>query len=246
MPRIEGRNPVYEAVKSGRKIHRIFIQKNTDSEIIDDILKMAEEKHIPITRMSSSKLSETARSYAHQGIIAEADPLPEYDLNDIIEMKKNKDGDSLVIILDEIKDPHNFGAIIRTAYAAGADAVIYQDRRAVDVTPVVLKSASGAAEHIPLVKVSNINYAIRDLKEAHYWIAGADAEAEQDHFEADFGGSIGLVIGSEGSGLRRLVKENCDFLVKIPMKGELGSLNASVAAAVIIYEIFRQGRKDIS
>src|SRR6056297_3190430 len=119
MPRIEGRNPVYEAVKSGRKIHRIFIQENTDAEIIDNILEIAEEKHIPITRISSKKLSETARSHAHQGIIAEADPLPEYGLNDIIEMKKEKAGDSLVVILDEIKDPHNFGAIIRTAYAAG-------------------------------------------------------------------------------------------------------------------------------
>jgi 23S rRNA (guanosine2251-2'-O)-methyltransferase len=201
---------------------------------------LAAEKNIPISRISSQKLAENAKSHAHQGVMAEADPLKEYGLADVIEIKEKKEEDSLVIILDEIKDPHNFGAIIRTAYAAGADAVVYQDRRAVGITPVVLKAAAGAAEHIPLVKVSNINYAIKDLKKAHFWIAGADAAAEKTHFEADLSGSLGLVIGSEGSGLRRLVRENCDFLVKIPMNGELGSLNASVAAAVIIYEIFRQ------
>ncbi len=242
MPRIEGRNPVWEALQADRKIHRIYIQENTNAKIIEDIICAAEKKHIPITKMSAKKLTESARSHSHQGIIAEADPLKNYDLNDIIKIKEEKEGDSLVIILDEIKDPHNFGAIIRTAYAAGADAVIYQDRRSVDITPVVLKSSSGAAEHIPLVKVSNINYAIKDLKEAYYWIVGADADAEKEHFDADFSSSIGLVIGSEGSGLRRLVKENCDFLVKIPMEGQLGSLNASVAAAVIIYEVLRQSR----
>jgi len=246
MPRIEGRNAVYEALRAGRKIHRIYIKEKSSAEIIDEILEMAQKNNIPITRISNKKLSETARSHAHQGIIAEADHLKEYDINDIIKIKAEKDGDSLIIILDEIKDPHNFGAIIRTAYAAGADAVVYQDRRAVDITPVVLKAAAGAAEHLPLVKVSNINYAIKALKDAHYWVVGADAAAEKSHFAADFSGSTALVIGSEGSGLRRLVRENCDFLVKIPMKGELGSLNASVAAAVIIYEIFRQEEKDNS
>lgn len=240
MPKIEGRNPVYEALKAKRKIHRIFIQEKISAEIIDNILELAAEKEIPVSRISARKLNESARSHAHQGIIAEADPLKEYGLADIIEIKKKKKGDSLVVILDEIKDPHNFGAIIRTAYAAGAEAVIYQERRAVGITPVVLKAAAGAAEHLPLVKVSNINYAIRDLKEAHFWIAGADGEAKNTHLEADLTGSIGLVIGSEGSGLRRLVRDNCDFLVRIPMAGELGSLNASVAAAVIIYEVFRQ------
>ncbi|ADO77830.1 23S rRNA (guanosine(2251)-2'-O)-methyltransferase RlmB [Halanaerobium praevalens] len=246
MPKIEGRNPVYEALKGKRKIHRIFIQEEITAKIIEDILELAAEKNIPISRISSQKLNESAQSHAHQGVIAEADALESYQLEDVIEIKAQKDGDSLVVILDEIKDPHNFGAIIRTAYAAGADAVVYQERRAVGITPVVLKAAAGAAEHLPLVQVSNINYAIRDLKEANFWIAGADAAADQTHFEADFGGSIGLVIGSEGSGLRRLVRENCDFLVKIPMSGKLGSLNASVAASVIIYEIFRQRGKDIS
>lgn len=240
MPKIEGRNPVYEALRGKRKIHRIFLQEEISADIINKILELASEQNIPVSRISSEKLAESAQSHAHQGIIAEADSLKEYSLSDIIEIKKEKEDDSLVVILDEIKDPHNFGAVIRSAYAAGADAVIYQERRAVGVTPVVLKAAAGAAEHIPLVQVSNINYAIRDLKEAHFWIAGADAAAEKNHFEADLSGSIGLVIGSEGSGLRRLVKENCDFLIKIPMKGQLGSLNASVAASVIIYEIFRQ------
>ena len=246
MPKIEGRNPVYEALRGNRRIHRIFIQEGISAEIIDKILKLASEKNVSISRISAKKLKDSAKSHAHQGVIAEADSLKEYQLEDIIEIKEQKEEDSLVVVLDEIKDPHNFGAIIRTAYAAGADAVVYQSRRAVGVTPVVLKAAAGAAEHIPLIQVSNINYALRKLKDAYYWIGGADAAAEQTHYQADWSGSTALVIGSEGSGLRRLVKENCDFLVKIPMSGELGSLNASVAAAVIIYEIFRQRGKDIS
>ena len=229
-----------------RRIHRIFIQEGISAEIIDKILKLASEKNVSISRISAKKLKDSAKSHAHQGVIAEADSLKEYQLEDIIEIKEQKEEDSLVVVLDEIKDPHNFGAIIRTAYAAGADAVVYQSRRAVGVTPVVLKAAAGAAEHIPLVQVSNINYALRKLKDAYYWIGGADAAADQTYYQADWSGSTALVIGSEGSGLRRLVKENCDFLVKIPMSGELGSLNASVAAAVIIYEIFRQRGKDIS
>nr|WP_308811118.1 23S rRNA (guanosine(2251)-2'-O)-methyltransferase RlmB [Halanaerobium congolense] len=182
MPKIEGRNPVYEALRGTRRIHRIFIQEKISADVIDNILELAAEKNVPVSRISSQKLDESAKSHAHQGVIAEADPLKEYSLADIIEIKNNKNEDSLVIILDEIKDPHNFGAIIRTAYAAGADAVIYQDRRAVGITPVVLKTAAGAAEHIPLVKVSNINYAVKDLKEANFWIAGADAAAEKNPF----------------------------------------------------------------
>lgn len=246
MPRIEGRNPVYEALKGKRRIHRVFIQNNISGDIIDKIIKLAEEKNVSISRISKNKLDESSTSHSHQGIMAEADFLPEYGLGDFFEEIEKKEKDPFVIILDEIKDPHNFGAIIRTAYAAGADAVIYQERRAADVTPIVLKSSAGAAEHIPLIKVTNINYTINDLKDNGFWIAGADVEAQQYHYDADLKGSIGIVIGSEGSGLRRLVKENCDFLIKIPMFSELGSLNASVAAGVIIYEVIRQRLKDNS
>ncbi|RCW41260.1 MULTISPECIES: 23S rRNA (guanosine(2251)-2'-O)-methyltransferase RlmB [unclassified Halanaerobium] len=243
MARIEGRNSVYEALKGKRKIHRIFIQNNISGDNIEKIKKLAEAKNISINRISKYKLDETALSHSHQGVIAEADPLPEYTLGDLSAEIKEKDSDPLVVILDEIKDPHNFGAIIRTAYAAGADAVIYQERRAAGITPVVLKSSAGSAEHIPLIQVTNINYTIKDLKEEGFWIAGADVGADQLHYDADLKGSLGIVIGSEGSGLRRLVKENCDFLIKIPMFSQLGSLNASVAAGIILYEAVRQRLK---
>ncbi|MGM0601931.1 MAG: 23S rRNA (guanosine(2251)-2'-O)-methyltransferase RlmB [Bacillota bacterium] len=243
MARIEGRNPVYEALRGKRKIHRIFIQNNIFGDTVDEIIKLAESKNISISRISKNKLDETSLSHSHQGVIAEADSLPEYTMGDLSADIKEKNGDPLVVILDEIKDPHNFGAIIRTAYAAGADAVIYQERRAAGITPVVLKSSAGAAEHVPLIQVTNINYTIKDLKEEGFWIAGADVKAGQYHFDADLKGSLGIVIGSEGNGLRRLVKENCDFLVKIPMFSKLGSLNASVAAGVIIYEAVRQRLK---
>jgi len=240
MARIEGRNPVYEALRGKRKIHKIFIQDNISGDNIEEIKKMAEAKNIFISRISKYKLDETSLSHSHQGVIAEADPLPEYTVGDLSAKIEEKNGGSLVVILDEIKDPHNFGAIIRTAYAADADAVIYQERRAAGITPVVLKSSAGAAEHIPLIQVTNINYTIKDLKDEGFWIAGADVEADQYYCDADLKGELGIVIGSEGSGLRRLVKENCDFLIKIPMFSQLGSLNASVAAGIIIYEAVRQ------
>ncbi len=240
MARIEGRNPVYEALRGKRKIHKIFIQDNISGDNIEEIKKMAEAKNIFISRISKYKLDETSLSHSHQGVIAEADPLPEYTVGDLSAKIEEKNGGSLVVILDEIKDPHNFGAIIRTAYAADADAVIYQERRAAGITPVVLKSSAGAAEHIPLIQVTNINYTIKDLKDEGFWIAGADVEADQYYYDADLKGELGIVIGSEGSGLRRLVKENCDFLIKIPMFSQLGSLNASVAAGIIIYEAVRQ------
>ncbi len=240
MARIEGRNPVLEALRGKRRIHRVILQEGVSGDIIDDIKNMANEKDISITSVLGDKLDDLSRSHAHQGVMAEADDLKLSSPEKMVELAKSRGEKSLIIVLDQIQDPHNFGAIIRTAFAAGAHGLIFQERRAVGITPVVLKASAGAAEHLPLAQVTNINYTIKDLKEAGLWIAGADLSAEQDHFAADLKGALGLVIGNEGSGLRRLVKENCDFLLKIPMEGKLGSLNASVAAGVIIYEAIRQ------
>lgn len=159
---------------------------------------------------------------------------------DIVAYAQERGESPFIVILDQIQDPQNFGAIIRTAYAAGAHGVIYQDKRAAGITPVVVKSSAGAIEHILLAEVKNINQTIEELKKAGLWIVGADMAGETLYYNADFKGPIGLVIGSEGKGLRRLVKENCDFLVQIPMPGEFSSLNASVAAAILIYEVLRQ------
>ncbi len=243
MAKIEGRNPVIEALKGKREIHEIFVQEGISGDKIDWIINEAEKRGINIKRVNKNRLNRLAESHAHQGIIAMADSIKLVSPQEILEFARSRGEKPFVVILDQIQDPHNFGSIIRTAYAAGAHGIIYQKVRAASITPVVIKSSAGAVEHIKLAQVSNINYAIDSLKDMGLWIAGADMEGEQLHFEADLKGSLGIVIGSEGKGLRRLVREKCDFLIKIPMKGKLGSLNASVAAAVVIYEVLRQKEK---
>lgn len=240
MAKIEGRNPVLEALKGGRQIHEILIQKGISGKRIDWIVEKAKKENIKINRVDKNKLDQVSSSHSHQGIIAFAEGIELVTPQNIIAFAEQKNEDPFLIILDQIQDPHNFGSIIRTAYAAGIHGVIYQKRRAASITPVVLKSSAGAAEHILLAEVSNINYAIDELKEKGLWIAGADMDGGQLHFQADLKGPIGIVIGSEGQGIRKLVKSKCDFIIRIPMLGDLGSLNASVAAAVLIYEAVRQ------
>ncbi|MFW6264584.1 MAG: 23S rRNA (guanosine(2251)-2'-O)-methyltransferase RlmB [Bacillota bacterium] len=243
LAKIEGRNPVLEALRGNRRIDNILLQKGISGEKIDLIVNEANRQNIRIEWAPRIKLDQMAESHVHQGVIAFAAEKKLLSPKEIVDLAKNKGEDPFIIILDQIQDPHNFGAIIRTAYAAGAHGIIYQEKRAVGITPVVIKSSAGAIEHINLAEVSNINNAIDELKENGLWISGADMEGDQLHFKADFKGPIAIVIGSEGKGLRRLVKEKCDFLIKIPMLGQLGSLNASVAAAIIIYEAVRQRYK---
>ncbi len=240
MDKIEGRNPVIEALKGKRKIEKILIQEGIKGGKIEEIINAAKKKGIRIERVPRTKLDQIASSHSHQGIIAYAEEKELVSPMDIVNYAREKDEPPFIVILDQIQDPQNFGAIIRTAYAAGAHGVIYQDKRAAGITPVVVKSSAGAIEHIKLSEVKNINHTIEELKEAGLWIAGADMEGDMLYYEVDLKGPIGLVIGSEGKGLRRLVRENCDFLVKIPMPGEFSSLNASVAAAILIYEVLRQ------
>ncbi len=240
MAKIEGRNPIIEAIRGNRRIDKILIQRGISGDKIDLITKEAQNRNILIERVSKNQLDNIASSHSHQGIIAFAEPVQLVLPREIIEYARGKDEDPLVIILDQIQDPHNFGSIIRTAYTAGAHGVIFQKKRAVGITPVVVKSSAGAIEHILISEVTNINNTIEELKGLGLWIAGADIKGEQFLFETDLGGPIGIVIGSEGEGLRRLVREKCDFLIKIPMKGRLGSLNASVAGAIIIYDVLRQ------
>ncbi|ACL68860.1 23S rRNA (guanosine(2251)-2'-O)-methyltransferase RlmB [Halothermothrix orenii] len=242
MAQIEGRNPVIEAIKSGRTIKKIFIQEGVRGKKVDRIIKEASRFNIPLQKAKKDFLDKKARSHSHQGIIAMADDIKYVSPREMVEIAREKGEDPFIIILDQVQDPHNLGAIIRTAYAAGAHGLIYPRKRSADITPVVTKASAGAVNHLPLAKVSNINYTIADLKDMGLWITGTDVRGTRPYYSADYKGPVGLVIGNEGKGMRRLVKENCDFVVNIPMSGELGSLNASVAAGVVIFEVVRQRR----
>jgi len=237
MAQIEGRNPVIEAIKSDRVIDKIMISGKEGS--IKKIIGMAKEKNIIIQNVDKNKLDEISTSHAHQGVIAIVSDYKYYEPDDIIKSIKEKKEDAFIIILDEITDPHNFGSIIRTADAVGAHGVIIPKRRSVNITPVVAKASAGAVEYVPVCKVTNIVNTIKKLKEEGLWIAAADMDG-QAFYEKNLKGPLGLVIGSEGFGISRLVKENCDFTIKMPMIGNVTSLNASVAGGILLYEIFRQ------
>lgn len=238
--RIEGRNPVMEALKSGREIDKILIAKGTEGGSLIKIIGKAKDKGITIQYVERQKINEMSKSKAHQGIIALVAAYEYVNLEDVIENARNKDKDPFILILDEIMDPHNLGSIMRTADAVGVDGIIIPKRRSVGLTAVVAKSSAGAIEYVPVVKVSNIAQTIDKIKKENIWIAGADMDGEKEHYNTDLKGPLALVIGNEGKGISRLIKEKCDFLVKLPMVGKVSSLNASVAAAVLMYEVFRQ------
>jgi 23S rRNA (guanosine2251-2'-O)-methyltransferase len=237
---IEGRNPVLEAIKGNRNFKKILIQEGLKGSKIELIIEEAHKMGIPVEMHKKSKMDTIALSHSHQGIIAFTEPLNKVLPEDILELARDKGEEPFIIILDQIQDPQNFGSIIRTALSAGAHGLIYQKNRAAKITPVVIKASAGASEHLMLSEVNNINSVINILKENGVWIAGTDLDGINFHFNSNLSGPIGIVIGNEGYGLRRLVKENCDFLIKIPMKGSIGSLNASVAAGIIIFEVVRQ------
>ncbi|KNF08000.1 rRNA methylase [Gottschalkia purinilytica] len=240
---IEGRNPVIEALKSERSIEKILISKSANKGSINKIIGMAKDKRIVIQYVEKSKLDSLSDTNSHQGVIAIVSPYSYKTVDDILEFAESKNEDPFIIILDEIEDPHNLGAIIRTAECAGAHGVIIPKRRSAGITPTVIKTSAGAVEYIPVAKVSNISSVIEELKIKGIWIYGAHMEGEY-YYEKDLKGPIGLVIGSEGKGIGRLVKEKCDFLIKIPMAGKVSSLNASVATSIVAYEVVRQRRLD--
>ena len=238
MATIEGRNPVIEAIKNDREIDKIMIA-NSAKEGSIKIIGMAKEKNIVIQYVDKHKLDEVSTSHSHQGVIAQVSEYKYWELDELIESVKAKNEDPFFIILDEITDPHNLGSIIRTADAVGAHGVIIPKRRSVHITPVVAKASAGAVEYVPVCKVTNIVNTIKKLKDEGLWIAAADMDG-QTFYEQNLTGALGLVIGSEGFGISRLVKQNCDFTVKMPMIGNVTSLNASVAAGILLYEIFKQ------
>lgn len=239
---LEGRNPVLEAINSGRTIDKIIVKKGEIEGTLKVIVAKAVERGIVIQEVDKNKMAEMSRSNNCQGVIALC-PAKEYvEVSDIIQAAKDKREEPFIIILDEITDPHNLGAILRTADASGAHGVIIPKRRAVGLTEVVSKASAGAVEYVPVARVTNIANTIDELKELGVWIACADMNG-QEYFDAPLEGAVAVVIGSEGEGVGRLVRKKCDFAVKIPMFGKISSLNASVAAGLIMYEVVRQRQK---
>lgn len=236
---IEGRNPIIEALKNNRSIEKIMVNKASKEGSIKKILAMAKENKVIIQEVDRHKLDEMSDSHAHQGVIAITSDYRYYDLDEILEIPKERGEDPFFIILDGITDPHNLGSIIRTADAVGAHAVIIPKRRSVQITPIVAKASAGAVEYLPVCKVTNIVNTIKTLKENGLWIAAVDMDG-QTFYQQNLGGPLGLVVGSEGEGISRLVKQNCDFTVSMPMSGNVTSLNASVAGGILLYEVYRQ------
>ena len=243
-----GRNAVREAVKSGRSIDRLLVSKEPDGSL-KEIIGLARDRGIVIREVEKKKIDEITIPFGynnkpanHQGIIAYAAGVEYVEISDIMMKAADKKEDPFIIVLDGIMDPHNLGSIIRSADCAGVHGVIIGKRRCASVSAAAVKTAAGAVEHVPVAKVTNITAALKELKEAGVWIAGADMEGEEME-KANMKGPLALVIGNEGEGLSEIVRKNCDFMVSIPMTGHIGSLNASVAAAILMFEKRRQDKK---
>ena len=236
---IEGRNAVIEAFRSGKPIDKVFILDGCQDGPMVTIRREAKKKDVMIKYVTKERLDQMSETGKHQGVIAYAAAYEYAEVSDILEKAKEKGEDPFIFILDNIEDPHNLGAIIRTANLCGAHGVIIPKRRAVGITATVVKASAGAINYTPVAKVTNISKTIEELKDRGMWFACADMDGEL-MYKCNLTGSLGLVIGNEGSGVSRLVKEKCDYVVSVPMKGDIDSLNASVAAGVLAYEVVRQ------
>lgn len=237
---VEGRNSVIELLESGRDINKIFIQSGEKHGSINKIISLAKQNKIIITQVDKIKLNKMAKTSNHQGVIAIVPPFEYADVDDILQVAKEKKEEPFVLILDGIEDVGNLGGIIRTAETAGVHGIIIPKRRSASVNATVCRVAQGGAEYVKIARVNNINETIRYLKENGLWICGTDGDANTYYYNQDYKMPIAIVIGSEGFGISKLVKQNCDFLVKIPMKGKITSLNASVSAGIILYEAVKQ------
>jgi len=238
---IEGRNAVVEALRAGVVIDKVFIAKGETDSALRHIASIAKDAGAAVVETDRRKLDSMSVTHGHhQGVIANAACAEYVEIADILKAAKARGEEPLIILCDEISDPHNLGAIIRTCEASGAHGVVIPKRRSAGLSAVVAKASSGAVYHTSIARVTNMTAAIKELKEAGVWVYGAAAEGQSKLWNTDFTGPVALVVGSEGSGLGRLVSENCDFSVSIPMFGKMGSLNASVSAAILMYEVARQ------
>jgi 23S rRNA (guanosine2251-2'-O)-methyltransferase len=240
---LAGLHPVREALRAGRKIEQVQIQQGQGDRRMSEILDLCRRAGVPVHHVPRPALDRLAAGAVHQGVIAMTGGFVYADLDDLLDRLP---GPGLLVVLDGVEDPHNLGAIVRTAYAAGAHAVIIPERRAAGITPVAAKAAAGALEHLPVCRVTNIARTLEQLKEKSYWVTGlssdgdADEQAVKSFREIDYRGGCIIVLGAEGAGLHRLVREKCDWIASIPMAGALGSLNVSVAAGIVLYEAQRQ------
>jgi 23S rRNA (guanosine2251-2'-O)-methyltransferase len=239
---IYGKNPVLEALEAGQSINKIFLASGPKNPVDKKIIQLARQIGIPVREVDRRKLAEIAGHDKTQGVVAVVMEYAYAAIEDIFKNSQNKNEAPLLAILDEIQDPHNFGAIIRSAEAFGFHGIIISKDRSVGITETVVKTSAGAVVHLPIARVNNLAATIKELKKKNIWIAGTDQDAMDTIFDADLNRSLAIIIGSEGKGMRRLVKEKCDFLVRIPMVGKINSLNASVAAALVFCEARRQRR----
>ena len=233
---IAGRNPVMEAIRSGRSIESILVAKGERSGSVVAIIAKAKQKNIPVKDVDSKKLDFLAKGVNHQGIVAQC-AVKEYStLEEIFALAEERGESPFIIVLDKIEDPHNLGAIIRTAECAGAHGVIIPERRSAGLSYTVEKTSAGALEYMPVVRVKNISAVLQKLKDKGIWVYGADMDGEH-YKKVNFDGAVALVIGNEGKGISPLIAKDCDVIVSLPMKGKINSLNASVAAGILMYEI---------
>ena len=237
---IEGRNAVIEALRTEASIDKIFIQKGEVDKTLGHIASKARAAGIVVVEADRRKLDAMSRTHAHQGVIALAAVREYVSVEDILADAAAKNEKPLLVVCDEISDPHNLGAILRTAECAGAHGLIIPKRRSAGLTAIVGKTSAGAVSYLPVARVANLTSVLKDLKKQGVWIFGTAAGASTNLYSADLKGPAAIVIGSEGDGMSRLVAENCDFLVSIPMKGKISSLNASAAASILLYEAVRQ------
>ena len=237
---IEGRNSVLELLESGKDINKIYVTRGERHGSINKILGIAKERKIIVVEKDKRQMDEIAQEENYQGVIAIVPPFEYAEISEILDVAKEKNEEPFILILDGIEDPHNLGSIIRTAETAGVHGVIIPKRRAASVNSTVNKTSAGAVEHMKIARVTNISDSIEKLKQAGLWICGTDISAEKYYYNQDLTGPLGIVIGNEGKGISEKVKKNCDFNVKIPMRGKVTSLNASVSTGIIVYEAVKQ------
>ncbi|HEX6922668.1 MAG TPA: 23S rRNA (guanosine(2251)-2'-O)-methyltransferase RlmB [Bacillales bacterium] len=236
---ISGKNPVMEALRAGRDINKIWVNDRAKGSM-QPLIRLAKREGIYVQAVPKQKLDQLAEASNHQGVVASVAAHRYAEMDELFQRAEARGEEPFFVVLDEVEDPHNLGAILRTADAAGVHGVIIPKRRSPGLTSVVAKASAGALEYVPVVRVTNLARTMDELKKRGLWFAGTDADGKQDYREADFDLALGLVIGNEGKGISRLVKEKCDFLVQLPMSGHVSSLNASVAAALLMYEVYRK------
>lgn len=236
---IAGRNPVLEALKSGRAVHRLLVASGDREGSVLKILQAAKAQGIPIQEVDRKKLEQTVPGQNHQGVAAQVAAYEYAELEDVLETHAGEPV-QIVVLLDGLEDPHNLGSILRSAHAAGAVAVVIPKRRSVGLTATVAKTSAGAIEHIPVCRVANLTQTVEQLQKQGFWAVAADAAGTASLYETDLKGKLAIVVGSEGEGVGRLLRERCDYVLSIPMVGKMSSLNASVAAGIILYEAVRQ------